>query len=64
VDFRHAALPAVSADDFRRVTMTCDQCGHVILAAYSDGHWRRTRLSCYGTLILLALATFTLTSVV
>jgi hypothetical protein len=63
VDFRYAALPVVSADDFGRVNMTHDQGGRVNLAIYSDVHWRRTKLSCCRTFILLAFATIIVTSI-
>jgi hypothetical protein len=53
----------VSADDFGRVTMTYDQGGRVNLAIYSDLHWRRTKLSCCRTFILLAFATIIVTSI-
>jgi hypothetical protein len=41
---------------------TYHQAGRVSLAAYSDVHWRRTKMSCYRTLILLAFTTITLMS--
>jgi hypothetical protein len=61
VDIRYAALPAVVADDLRRLTEDSDQGGHADLTGYSGAHWRRTKLSCYRTLILLAFAVIILT---
>jgi hypothetical protein len=67
VDIRHAALPAVVADDLRRLTMTVpydtmtDRNGARALAAYSEVHWERTKMSCYQTALLLTFAVIVLT---
>jgi hypothetical protein len=69
VDIRHAALPAVVADDLRGLTMTAlydaltDRNGALVqLAAYSEVHWHRTKMSCYQTALLLTFAMISLTS--
>jgi hypothetical protein len=47
----------------RRVTMHTWATG-VNLGMESDVHWRRTKMSCYRTLILLAFAAVALASLV
>jgi NAD(P)-dependent dehydrogenase (short-subunit alcohol dehydrogenase family) len=61
VDIRYAALPAVVADDLQRPAKDSDQSGHADLIGYSGAHWRKTRMSCCRTLILLAFAVIVLT---
>jgi hypothetical protein len=69
MDLRHAALPAVVADDLRRLTMTVPydtmtgrNGARLQLAAYSEAHWERTKMSFYQTALLLTFATISLTS--
>jgi hypothetical protein len=69
VDIRYAALSAVVADDLRRLTMTVPydtmtnrNGARAQLAAYSDVHWERTKMSCYQTALLLTFAMISLTS--
>ncbi|HXL60920.1 MAG TPA: hypothetical protein VN959_09665 [Mycobacterium sp.] len=45
-------------------TMTDRNGARVQLAAYSDVHWERTKMSCYQTALLLTFATISLTSFV
>ena len=45
-------------------TMTDRNGARVQLAAYSDVHWERTKMSCYQTALLLTFAPISLTSFV
>jgi hypothetical protein len=43
-------------------TMTNRNGARAQLAAYSDVHWERTKMSCYQTALLLTFAMISLTS--
>jgi hypothetical protein len=59
-----AATDQLTKRTITEVTMTRNDGRQEDVGVYSDVHWRRTMLACYRTLLLLAVATIALTSMV